>query len=102
MSVKRFARITTQDTKKTYELPSENAPQLWLVELIISNVEHATGTAIKSAHTKASIHLERQTLVDAGLLPKAEADKEPTNETRERPEDLILRLLEHVGVFPEQ
>ncbi len=101
MSLKNVMRITTEDTKKTYEFPGEDNPQLWAVQLQIDRVDGG-GHAYFNSHLRIpkTIHVERETLENAGLLPmkKEIKDASPT----ETPEDLILRLLEHVGVYPSE
>lgn len=99
MSIERIARITTVEGN-TYELPSEAGLQLWEVELRISHVDPRSGRSDAALSPSGAIHVERQTLVNAGLLPRACNDTPPP-EDAETVEKLILRLLEHVGVFPE-
>jgi len=94
MSKETFVRITTEDTKKTYELPGKDVPQLWHVSMEIRS--HEKGYSI----CKEDIYLERQTLVDHGLVPQVEKDTPPPAPVP-TVEDLILQLLEAVGVFPE-
>lgn len=102
---KQFVEITTYDTKKTYHFSADGKaknPQLWEVKLQI-------GTVGSQGHTKYglsgndSIYLERQTLEDAGLIPldPSKTIKDTGAEVR-TPEDLILELLEIVGVYPQE
>lgn len=101
MSRETVTRITTADTGKTYELPDKSAPQLWEIELSIGRVDRYSG--IVGTRSKGNlIHVERQTFVNAGLMPVAKGDKKVTEETKETAEDLCLRLLEHLGVYPEE
>ena len=100
MSRETVTRITTVDTKKTYELPDKNAPQLWELALTIACIDERDGSTNTRSGNVAVIHVERQTLVNAGLMPVANDDKEPTEETKETAEDLCLRLLEHLDVYP--
>lgn len=94
-------RITTADTEKTYELPGENVPQLWEAELAIRAVEE-DGEINRPSSPEVIIYIERQTLVNAGLLPEVKDDVKPTEDTKETPEGLLLRLLEHVGIYPQE
>ena len=92
--------VTTVDGN-TYDLGDKDRPQIWEVELgirLVSNYGATSGVSPKIA----KIHVERQQLINAGLLPVAYNDELPIPETSETVEDLILRLLSHVGVFPEQ
>jgi len=96
-----IVRITTEDTKKTYELPGEDVPQLWAAEISVTCVDkygyHTTPNS-----NKKTIYLERQTLVDHGMLPQSHTDEKPPVPVAPTAEDLILQLLECVGVFPEE
>ena len=99
---KSFVRITTVDTKKTYEFPGENIPQVWEVTLAMEHVDKngcVSTTSFRSAD--CTIYLERETLESAKLLPM-DKTKEPDREPTETPEDLLLRLLEHIGVYPTE
>ncbi len=92
--------ITTADTKETHEFPGKDLPQLWEVGLSIECVD-GKGKAFTSTRSiAATVYVERQTLVNAGLLPVCGKSKEPTPETKETAEDLIIRLLEMVDVHP--
>lgn len=93
-----IVRITTYDTKKVYELPGENVPQLWEVKLTISAINDRGSVCSSSRYDVA--HVERQTLVDAGLLPVAYNDKKSNSNPPKTPQDLILELLEILGVYP--
>ncbi len=101
--IEDIKRITTDDTHKTYEFPSahlsENNPNIFAVEVTIKPIT-ACGRASTYAyeHVKKIIHLEEETLQNAGLKPlqRNEEKAEPT----ETAEDLILRLLEMCDVYP--
>ena len=100
MSSKSVVRITTEDTKKTYEFPGLDNPQLWAVTLQIKCVDGGGFAHFSSPSfcTERIIHVERETLANAGLIGRpVEKEDKPLEETAE---DLILRLLEHVGVYP--
>jgi len=100
MSAKSVVRITTEDTGRTYEFPDKDNPQIWGVQLKIDSVSTHGATNFSSYSTTRVIHVERETLENAGLLPMSEKDKECKDEPQETAEDLILRLLEHVGFYP--
>ena len=100
---KTVVRITTADTRKTYEFPGDH-PQIWEVKLTIEEIGvdgnyDRFRTGYHSYPAKV-VYLELETLQNAGLkpIPKEETEKLPT----ETAEDLIIRLLEHVGVFPAE
>jgi len=101
MSKERVVRIKTHDTEKVYEFPGEN-PILWEVTLGIRDVCVRSGEPRAKYDTKkVTIYLERETLEDAGLLPFAyESKREDPVDPIETPEDLLLRLLDLVGVYP--
>jgi len=58
---KSIVKITTEDTKKTYEFPGEgiNNPQLWEVEIRINALNHGTHCYSSASATKV-IHVERE------------------------------------------
>jgi len=100
MSTKNVVRITTEDTKKMYEFPSETSPEIWAVNIRIErlNLNGIVCFNAASYYSEKVIHVEERTLQNAGLIGRPSDKKdEPIEET---PEDLILRLLEHVGVYP--
>jgi len=102
-----IVRITTTGTeglrRKTYEFPrhdGEPNPRLWAVSLAISKVEEDGRDSTAGAGIKReTVYLERQVLVDHGLLPWCAIDEKPPV-SAPTAEDLILQLLECVGVFP--
>jgi len=105
MSKQTVIRIETYDTKKTYEFVSgvqnENPP-LWEVGIFVRPVGSG-GTAVASGnqYPKKVIHLERETLESCGLVPSQKKD-EPKVEPTRTIEDVILELLEYVGVYPTE
>jgi len=100
MSSKSVVRITTEDTKKTYEFPGDDNSKLYSVELKITAIG-PNGQTQWGAVSATHIHLEENTLLKAGLLQdQYRGPKEAYVPTTETPADLILRLLEHVGVYP--
>ena len=99
MSSKSIVRITTEDTKKTYDFPDESNPQIWAVKLQVDRLSpDGSLSGFSSYQTSKIIHIERETLENARLVPIAEERKDEA--AQETAEDLILRLLEHVGVYP--
>jgi|GEM_PF-5602906 len=106
-----IVRITTTGTKglrgKTYEFPrhdGEPNPRLWAVSLSIIGVDadgRDSSTMGGAGITRETIYLERQVLVDHGLLSWCAIDEKPPV-SAPTAEDLILQLLECVGVFPEE
>jgi hypothetical protein len=98
-----IVRITTHDTKKTYEYGADiegDRPQLWEATLALKCVDQNGRTG--DYHAKSvTVYLERETLERHKLVPQpAEPKRQPLPYT-ETPEDLLLRLLEAVGVYPE-
>lgn len=97
-----IVRITTHDTKKTYEYGADvddaGRPQVWEATLKLKcvDVNGRTDQYGKSA----TVYLERSTLERHKLVPQPK-DAKPQPEPTETPEDLLLRLLEVVGVYPE-
>lgn len=101
MPIKNIVRITTNDTKKTYELPSEeDTPNLWRVQLTIQSVDrHGRIDSSGYDYPKGTVFVERETLEGAGVLPKP-MDTPVKERPEETVEDLIIRLLEHLGYYP--
>jgi hypothetical protein len=105
---KTITYITTADTKKTYEFPDEEAknPEIVEIKLFLGFAKEDSGYVRTSSYSypeypKAIIYVERQTLENAGILPLGDyASQSEKEEPTETPEDLILRLLEMVGVNP--
>jgi hypothetical protein len=100
--IEAVSRITTIDgTIHECSVSRPSEVQLWAVNLSIGFVDRQTGHVNPHCSTKATVHVERDVLVNAGLLPWCIGDKKPTIETEETAEQLIIRLLNHVGVYPE-
>lgn len=93
-----IVRITTADTKKTYEFPNKNNPQLWEVTMETRCVQ-VDGSINPSSSIKETLYYERQSLVDAALLPQGRNDSPPPIPPRTL-EDMFAEILEHMGVFP--
>ena len=101
---KEIVRITTYDTEKTYEFPSEDNPRLFEVSMRIRPI-HAGGNATGSyqyEHINHGMYIELETLLAAGMKPYERKPKENDPPATETPEDLMLRLLEIVGVYPQE
>ena len=100
----KIVRITTYDTKKTFEFPAKEGvenPQLWEVELRTGGVGH-DGRTRYGLSKETSIFVERHTLEDHGLTGKIIDKKGKEVIPPKTPEDLILELLEIVGVYPTE
>ena len=99
-----IVRITTADTKKTYEFPREDNPDLWQATLVLWPVNKGGDVYTASGYTshKVTIYLEQDTLLKAGLKPYSYKEKETDPEPQETTEDLLIRLLEHLGYYPTE
>ena len=98
--------ITTVDGKTiTYPQKEGSKQQVWEATLRISLVDSNTGYAKDTriyGPAEVTVFVTRETLEEAGLLPRQRGafnESEPPSETAE---DLLLRLLEHVGVYPQE
>jgi len=98
---KNIVRITTQDTKKTYDLPGDGVPQLWEVELFISAVS-SSGYVRKDKYQYPSktFYFERKTLENIGMIG-AEPKEKPVRTAYLTTEDLLLELLAEIGIYPQ-
>jgi len=98
----QIVRITTADTKKTYEFPPKAPfvnPDIWEVSLMLRGVGNDGQTKYGFVQQSASkIFVELSTLQAAGVTPRN--CKEVSEKQEETVEDLIIRLLEHVGHYP--
>lgn len=97
--------IKTADTKKEYSFKegvTSKHPELWKVTMQIDCANRYTTLNYnhKSKSVATEIYVERETLVKAKMLPVAKEEDEHVK-VAEKPEDLMLRLLECVGVYPE-
>lgn len=102
MSIENIVRIETDDTKKVYEFPSKVAPQLWSVNLSCSSINQE-GVINSYATVYKSFVLERQTLIDCGMITSSlRTDKEPEKKnTEDVLRDLLTKLLSELGIYPE-
>lgn len=99
----KIIRIVTEDTGKTYEFPNGGNPPLWGVKLEIAQVDPFGSTPFNYQRIVSKIiHVERSTLEKAGLNPLLKKNKDELEPAIETIEDLIIRLLEHVGVYPTE
>lgn len=96
-----IARITTI-SGAVYELPDKSAPQLWEVQMSIAPIA-STGCVQLPQGIVTVLHLERESLENAGLIPQKTKieDRATTALPTETAEDLLLRLLSRCGVYPE-
>lgn len=93
--------ITTDDTKKKYPIPlPKGAPQIWALEAYIRGFNPTTAN-LEGSFGSVIVHVERQTLVDAGWIPATQGDAPPP---KQKPtlHDLLIRILEEVGVYPSE
>jgi hypothetical protein len=104
--IKNIYEITTADTNQTYRVmangqhESGTGPQLWRLDVHISS--NLISSQSDRFNKSVTLFVERQTLVNIGHLPECYTD-DPTSsskEKRETLEELILRLLGQVGVYP--
>ena len=97
---KQYTEITTHDGT-VYRIPGDTNPQLWAVHLSIQPVDMQHGYLSGSrGRSEASIYVTRQVLIDHGLAPAQQGDT-PAPTPPETAEDLLLKLLGQVGVFPQ-
>jgi len=101
MAIQNFVRVTTADTKKTYEFPGEGNPEIWQVEITIKTLHRISGAldGYPMTSPKNIIHVERETLENAGVVGKR-VEPGKKHVPKETAEDLIIRLLEHVECYP--
>lgn len=100
MSREHLVRITTVEGN-TFTFPDdENIPPLWHVEMTIRKVGH-NGAAESYKLSETNIFVELETLQKAGLAPHVARDA-PKAEPEETPADLMVRLLELLGYYPNE
>jgi hypothetical protein len=102
---KYITEITTTDTKKTYnyERFSENDnPQIWEATISVNPVDGNSGEKNNYPTKSKTIYLERATLENASLLPMEREREIEKVQPTETAEDLIIRLLNHVGFYPTE
>jgi hypothetical protein len=101
---KTVVRITTADTRKTYEFPSPEHPQIWEAKISLEQIgndgNYAQSKCSRHSYPSKTIYLELETLQKAGL--KSYKYPNIVELPQETAEDLIIRLLEHVGVYPTE
>ena len=103
--IKTITYITTADSKKTYEYPPKDGiknPDILKVLLKMDWVDSRGNANPDSVYKSTSgiAYLERETMENAGIIPFKENSsvKVPV----ETAEDLIIRLLEMVQVYPNE
>ena len=104
MAKKSIIRITTYDTNKTYDFfrgEKNNNPPIWEVGLFVKAVD-CNGVTSDNGNRwpRKTIYLERNVLENAGLVPSVRVKDGPKKEPQKTSEELILALLEYVGVYP--
>jgi len=101
MSVKNLIVITLEDTKEVLTFgDGEEHQDIYKVMLKTQRLQPDGKPVSYSESSQTTIHVRRKTLVDAGcknMYPK-EGEPQPT----ETVEDLLLRLLEHVGIYSQE
>lgn len=102
MSEQHIIRIMTDDTKKTYEFvdghAAEGTPQLHKLEVRIMS-GNGQGNFYDNRFVAANLYVEHETLVNVGRFKPADKSRPEITETIE---DLVLRLLDMVGVRPQE
>ncbi len=103
--IKSIVRITTDDTGKTYEFPEipigiDGNPEIWALRLGIAVIDNKGNPQLQNA-TMKTLHVERETLEKAGLIPFVKPEDKNRQPT-ETAKDLILRLLEMCEVYPSE
>ena len=99
-----IVRITTHDTKQTYEYLREKGkedPQLWEVTLQTGYVNNCSGQT-QYLSKAVSVFLTEETLKSHGLVGQVRDKDNNVIVSPKTPEDLILELLEIVGVYPTE
>jgi hypothetical protein len=97
--------VTTYDTKKIYVMPPEEGqknPPIWEVVLTVTQMT-PEGKCHNFATSRVTIHLEEATLKEHDLVGQKRiptTDPNGPSTAPPTPEDLILKLLELVGVYP--
>lgn len=102
MGIVTTTKVTTDDTKKTYDFPSKTNPQIWNLKLVLDGVVDYTGD-LNSGHRQeiGSFFVERATLERIGKMPVIETDGEPTPPTPRTVEELLNELLDLMAVLRE-
>ncbi len=97
-------RYITTVSGKRYKLGVEGNPQLWSVELSVAAMDQNTGHHRHDAgrDLRERVFVERTVLEDHGLVPRKKEPDKPAEEPLKTAEDLLLELLEHVGVYPAE
>jgi len=77
----------------------DDSIQVWEITLGISAVNHTTGRANKPS-IKRTFHVAREILEKCGMLPQITTPATTPEKQQESIQDLVLQLLERVGVYP--
>ena len=98
-----IVRITTHDTKQTYEYPREKGKEdpVWEVTLQTGFVNSYSGQTQYLSKIK-SVFLTQDTLISHGLVGQVRDKDNNVIVSPKTPEDLLLELLEIVGVYPTE
>lgn len=103
MSIKQKIIVNTADTKETIEFPGEKKwGDVWQLEIGVRSID-ANGGVSSTRPIPHILHVTRQTIIDAGLIPQAKGDDAPpVARTEENAEELLLKLLALVGIEPQE
>mgnify|MGYP006054188537 CR=1 FL=1 len=103
MSIQQKIIVTTADTKERIEFPGDKKwGDVWQLEICVRSID-ANGCVNSTRPSPHIIHVTRQTIVDAGLIPPVKGDDAPpVARTEENAEELLLKLLALVGIEPQE
>lgn len=96
--IAHVARVTTLEGNK-YELPrdAKDAPQLWQITCTFRALDD--NGRVPSRGSEVTVIVERETLEKYNVLGIAFPKETSTEAPTETIDDLILRVLEHVGIY---
>jgi hypothetical protein len=93
--IERTASLKTVEGDEL-KFPLPEGQQFWEIRLSYSSIDRCSGYAYQGKPADTVLHVRRATLERAGLLPLEDTKEEgPATET---PEQLMIRLLERLGV----
>lgn len=102
MGRKSYTEITTQDTNETFVFDKERKHKgIYELEMKVWGLNKAGNReAWSDPGQTVTFHLTEKTMIDAGC--KAVPIPERTENPVESMEELALRFLEHLGVYPQE
>ena len=93
-------RYVTTVNGKRYKLGAPDTPQLWAVELRMKYLSPRGHSDFRETNpVRETVYIEQETLLQYGLQSKL-LQKKQTQPAPRTAEELILELLEYVGVYP--